>query len=66
VQRQYEKTLEESERMLLERSSAAEELAQRLGRGLRIRRSAEQVRADKIRLNYDLKSVSLKMPTVLR
>ena len=41
VQNQYEKTLEESERLLLERT-ASEQLAQQLKRGLRIRRSADQ------------------------
>lgn len=41
VQDQYEKTLEESEKLLLERS-ATEQLAKQLSRGLRIRRSAEQ------------------------
>lgn len=41
VQDQYEKTLEESDKLLLERS-ASEELARQLSRGLRIRKSAEQ------------------------
>ena len=41
VQGQYEKTLEESEKLILERS-ASEQLARQLSRGLRIRRSAEQ------------------------
>lgn len=41
VQDQYEKTLEESDKLLQERS-ASEELARQLSRGLRIRKSAEQ------------------------
>lgn len=41
VQDQYEKTLEESEKLLLERSTS-EQLARQLSRGLRIRKSAEQ------------------------
>lgn len=41
VQDQYEKTLEESDKFLLERS-ASEQLARQMSRGLRIRKSAEQ------------------------
>ena len=41
VQNEYEKTLEESERLLLERSGS-EQLAQQMRRSLRIRRSADQ------------------------
>ena len=41
VQDQYQKTLEESEKLLLERS-ASEQLARQLSRGLRLRKSAEQ------------------------
>jgi hypothetical protein len=41
VQDQYEKTLEESEKLLLERS-ASDQLARQLSRGLRLRKSAEQ------------------------
>lgn len=41
VQGAYERTLEESEKLLLERS-ASEQLARQMSRGLRIRRSAEQ------------------------
>ena len=40
VQDQYEKTLEESDKLLLERSTS-EQLARQLSRGLRIRKSAE-------------------------
>ena len=41
VQGAYVKTLEESEKLLLERT-ATEQLARQLSRGLRIRRSADQ------------------------
>lgn len=41
VQGQYERTLEESQKLLLERS-ASDQLARQLSRGLRIRRSGEQ------------------------
>ncbi len=40
VQDHYERTLEESDKLLLERS-ASEQLARQLSRGLRIRKSAE-------------------------
>lgn len=41
IQDEYEKTLEEADKLLLEQS-ASEQLARQLSRGLRIRRSAEQ------------------------
>ena len=41
VQGEYVKTLEESEKLLLERTTS-EQLARQLSRGLRIRRSADQ------------------------
>lgn len=41
VQDQYERTLEESDKLLLE-SSTSEQLARQMSRGLRIRKSAEQ------------------------